>query len=365
MDHTPFPPRRTAALAWAPAIAALCGLAVLGCADPEGRSEETATAVRVQVMARREFRPTRTLLGTLEPAGRVALVSPVAGRISYPAGRAALPTGAPVRSGEVLALVESLPSRERLGEARMGRRAADDELQRAQRGVALGVLPHADLERAEIAAEAARERVRNAEAEAARLALRAPAAGALVVSRALPAGSEVAAGDALAEIALGGAPTVEAAAAAGDAAALRPGLAARLLTADGAREIGRATLREIGATLAQGALRVVFAVDGAGAAALPPPGSGVVVEVALPVRAGALAVPEEAVLTGAGGAAVLLVAPGLDRPRAVRRAVTLGAEGGGEVEVLDGLAPGDRVVVSSAAVLQPGAALVETGDKNQ
>src|SRR6188768_475129 len=142
----------------------LLTLAVLsGCADPEARVEETATPVRVQVLARQDFQPTLTLLGTLAPRATATLTAPVAGRLAYPARFAGgLATGETVAAGEVLAMLDSLPSRDRVAEVRLGQRAADDELQRAQRGVELGVLPHADLERAQIQADAARERVRNA-----------------------------------------------------------------------------------------------------------------------------------------------------------------------------------------------------------
>src|SRR5204862_6299289 len=248
-----------------------------------------------------------------------------------------------------------------LDEMRLGQRAAEDELQRARRGVDLGVLPHADLERAEIQAEAARTRVRNAETAASRMALSAPASGTLSVARAVPAGSDVAAGDALADVALGGALAVEAVAAAGDAALLRPGLEATVRSADGTRPLAEATLREVGSALVGGTLRAVFALalEPATGSRLPPPGSGIVVEVRLTPRAGVLTVPEDAVVTAAGGATVWVVTPGTDRPLVVTRSVELGARGGGEVEITNGLAPGDRVAVSGLGVLQPGTPVVE------
>ncbi len=335
-------------------------LTVLGsCADPDARIEESATPVRIQVLARHDFQPTLSLLGTLTPSGVATVTAPVAGRLAYPARFAdGLATGEAVAAGEVLAMLDSLPSRDRLAEARLGERAAVDELQRARRGVELGVLPHADLERAEIQADAARERVHNAEAAASRLLLRAPASGTLTVLRALPAGSDVAAGESLCDVALGGAPSVESAAAAADAALLHPGLAARVLSADGSRPLAEATLREVGGELVGGTLRVVLTLAAA-TARLPPPGSGVVVEVLLTPRSGVLTLPEDAVVTGAGGAAVWIVAPGADRQRVTQRTVELGGRGGGEVEIVNGLAPGDRVAVSGLGVLQPGAPIVE------
>jgi RND family efflux transporter MFP subunit len=341
------------------AVAAAAAL-LSGCADPEARVDEVAIPVRVETLARQDFQPTLILLGTLVPAGRVALTAPAAGRLRFPPRfRDGLATGAEVRAGEIVAEIESLPSRDRVSEARLALRAAEEELARTRRGVDAGVLPHADLDRAQIAADAARLRVANAEAEAAHLAWRAPASGTLVVERTLAAGSEIAAGATVAEIALAGAPTVEALASASDAPALAPGLTATLLSADGARRIGTATLREAGATLAGGTTRAVFAASTTTPTALSGAGSGVVVEVALPRRSGALTLPEAAIVSGAGGAAVWVVAPGNDRPRAARRAVRLGGRGGGRVEILEGLRPGDRVATTAVAVLTAGAPVVE------
>lgn len=86
-----------------------------------------------------------------------------------------------------------------------------------------------------------------------------------------------------------------------------------------------------------------------GATAEPPvPGTLVTVRVEVGRREAALLVPQAAVREG-----IVWVVDADDRAR--RREVTLGLAGEGEVEVLAGLAPGERVVVAGASLLTEGA----------
>jgi HlyD family secretion protein len=68
-------------------------------------------------------------------------------------------------------------------------------------------------------------------------------------------------------------------------------------------------------------------------------------------KADALVVPAESVRDGATDPWVLRVADG----RAERRAVRVGLRGEGMIEVLEGLAPGDAVVLPAAGVIEAGA----------
>ncbi len=68
-------------------------------------------------------------------------------------------------------------------------------------------------------------------------------------------------------------------------------------------------------------------------------------------RDDALVLPAEAVRDAGGTPWVLAVAQG----RAERREVKLGLRGGGMIEILEGLAPGARVVAPSAGLVEPGA----------
>ena len=88
------------------------------------------------------------------------------------------------------------------------------------------------------------------------------------------------------------------------------------------------------------------------------------VDIEVARRAGTLVVPADAVYDAAGGHPWVLVESG---HRAVKRPVRLGARGEGHVEILEGVAAGDRLVAASAGIA-PGArvrAAAETGARNK
>ena len=73
----------------------------------------------------------------------------------------------------------------------------------------------------------------------------------------------------------------------------------------------------------------------------------------LDVRNDAVLVPARAVIGAAGNQAVMIVQQG----KPVRSAVRLGAEVSGRIEVLDGVAVGDTVIVTGATGLREGSAI--------
>ena len=112
---------------------------------------------------------------------------------------------------------------------------------------------------------------------------------------------------------------------------------------------GRGVLREISPELEAGGTAPVVAEATAGAG-LPASVEGVEVHVELDPRPDALTVPEEALVVSEGGSALFVVEGGAAR----RRPVITGARGEGRIEVVSGLAAGDKVVVSGAALLSDG-----------
>jgi HlyD family secretion protein len=90
------------------------------------------------------------------------------------------------------------------------------------------------------------------------------------------------------------------------------------------------------------ALELAFADDAAPALQ---PGQGLDVAITLGAPAPALVLPNDAWLQDAGGMAVFVLAP--DGRSAQRRAIRTGRRTAAQVEVLAGLAPGERVIVSS------------------
>jgi membrane fusion protein, multidrug efflux system len=315
--------------------------------------------VKLEKVERVSFQPTLTLLGMVRPAGEAQVVIPVSGRLHYSARfRDGLSSGVQVRAGEVLARVDNQDAEQGLAEARLRLEAANRELTRYQRAFDSGVTAAAVLAQYKAEAELAAQRLTAARERRSSLDLRSPVAGWLLIEQRLPGEGEVQAGTVLARIAAGGAPKVEARAAAGDRGRLHEGLGVRFALAgsDGsagsagsAGIAGRGVIREISPVVDAGGTIAVVAEVTEGAA-LPAPGEGIEVQVELDRREQTLTVPEESLVISEGGAVVWVAEGGTAR----RKTVTTGGRAGGRIEVLSGLSPGDKVVVDGAALLSEG-----------
>lgn len=326
-------------------------LLLAGCARPAEVPEEAPPLpVKLEKVERTTFQPMLTLLGVVRPAGEAEVLIPVPGRLRYPERfSGGLSSGAEVRAGEVLARVYNADADQELAEAKLRLEAAGSELNRYRKAFENGVVPEAQLAQYKAEADLAAQRVTAARQRQSSLDLRSPVAGWLLIERRLPAEGEVQAGTVLARVAAGGKPKVEARAAAADRQRLREGLAVRFVLPGEPGTAGRGVIREISPVLDAGGTAAVVAEVTEGAA-LPPPGEGIEVQVELDVREQTLTVPEEALLVSEEGTAVYVVEGGMAR----RRTVTLGARAGGRVEVLNGLSPGDKLVLDGAALLSDG-----------
>ncbi|HEX3555443.1 MAG TPA: efflux RND transporter periplasmic adaptor subunit [Thermoanaerobaculia bacterium] len=341
-------------------------LVLLGaCAQTPPVPEEAAPLpVKIERAARVSFQPTLTLLGVVRPSGEAQVVIPVAGRLRYPDRfRAGLSSGVQVRSGEVLARIENQDAEQTLAEDRLRLETASKELARYQRAFDSGVVSAAVLAQYKAEADLAAQRLTAAHEKRSSLELRSPVAGWLLVEKRLPAEGEVQAGTVLARIAAGGRPKVEARAAAADRGRLREGLAVSFAVSGGggggtpSAIAGRGVVREISPLIDAGGTVAVVAEVTEGAA-LPAPGEGVEVMVELDRREQTLTVPEEALVLSETGAAVYVDQGGIAR----RRPVTTGGRAAGRIEVLNGLAPGDKVVVDGAALLSEGARVTQVAE---
>ena len=136
----------TSHLSMAVLVAGLA-FAVLACRQPEPfQAQEPAGTVTTEVLERASHRSTLTLLGSVQPAALVDVVSPASGILDYPRRfRAGLRTGEAVRSGEVLAMVENQDLQLRLTEAELETRSATAELERMQRSFDEGLVAEAEL----------------------------------------------------------------------------------------------------------------------------------------------------------------------------------------------------------------------------
>jgi membrane fusion protein (multidrug efflux system) len=345
-------------LPFALALLAAC----TACSPPLERPHEApALPVRIEAAARAPFQPSLAGLGVVRPATTVEVTAPARGRLSYPPRFAAgLPSGAAVRAGEVVAVFSAPEAELSLAEARLQVDSANAELTRHQRVFDAGLISAAQLDRYKSDAAMASERLKAARQQSARLSLRAPVSGHLLVDRRIPAGFEVEAGTVLARIAAGGALRVEGRAAAADLERLHPGLRVRFLSASGAA-VGEAVIREVSPLVEAGGT-VSWLAEVTDPTGLAAPGEGVDVRIELDARDQALTVPEEALVLGEGGASVFVAERKSGHLQARRQPVETGARGSGRIEVLRGLSPGDKVIVDGVALLSEGARVTQIED---
>jgi RND family efflux transporter MFP subunit len=334
------------------ALLSLFSLATACTQAPAAVPEEAPAApVRIETAKREAFQPELVVLGTVQPGGMAEVIVPAGGRVLYPAGRfaAGLVSGVEVRAGEVLARVSLQDAEAGLSEARLRLQVAESEQARHQRAFDAGVEAAAVLAATKAEADLARSRLASAQERLGRLSLRAPLSGRLIVDRKIAPESEVAGGTVLARIASGGALRVEGRAAAADRDRLHPGLPVRF----GANSEGKGLVREVAPVVdAGGTVSLVAEVtDPLG---LPAPGEGVELHVDLDRHEQALTVPEEALVVAETGSAVFVAERDRGHMTVRRRTVETGARGGGRVEILRGLSPGDKVVVGGAALLSEG-----------
>ncbi|HEX4498571.1 MAG TPA: efflux RND transporter periplasmic adaptor subunit [Thermoanaerobaculia bacterium] len=328
-----------------------CALLALTACSPAAEIPEDPPPlpVKIEKAARAPFRPTLVLLGVVRPAKEADVMLPSSGRLRYPERfRDGLSSGVQVRAGEVLARLVNGDTESAVAEAKLRLAAATSDLARFQKAFDLGVVPAVQLATYKAAADLATQQWEAARTRQGTLELRSPVTGWLVVERQLPPEGEVQPGTLLARVAAGGPPRVEARAAAGDRGQLHTGLDVRFVLPGTTGAAGRGVIREISPLLEAGGTAPVVAEVTSGAG-LPAPGEGVEVDVELDPRPDALTVPEEALVISEG-AALFVVEEGLAR----RRTVTTGGRGDGRIEVISGLAAGDKVVVNGAALLSDG-----------
>lgn len=193
--------------------------------------------------------------------------------------------------------------------------------------------------------------VRLAQFNLARATIRAPFAG-VVSSRAVEEGQLVGAGARVISLVDLSTVTIEAVAPLIDTLDLAVGQTAILLPPGAEREELRATVERINPVAESGTRSIKFYLS------LPNPdsvlrgGTFVTGTVELRVAEGALAVPRDAIRTGAGGPEVLLVRDG----RTVTQPVVAGPawSSGALVQITEGLAPGDQVVAMALRGLGDG-----------
>ncbi len=327
-------------------------LAACGRHPAEDEDAKPTALVTTAVVAVGAIADTVTAYGAAEvtPQGERALIAPVEAVV---AGVPAAP-GTQVRAGQaVVVLTLSAGTRLELDKSVHDAAVAEAAYARALRLRAAGLDSDADVETAKAAAASAGETARNLQAHAgAALTLTAPIDG-VVESVALAPGDMAAAGATVAKVGdasalrirLGVEPAAAAAVHVGDRVRLAPSAGGE---ARDSRVIGVDPRLDPQTKLASVS---VAAPAGAGIS----PGQPVKAILVLRERSGVLIAPRAALLYDGEQPYVFVIAGGV----AHRRPVKLGALDGDRVEVVQGLAAGDRVAVDGAAALDDGMAARE------
>lgn len=239
--------------------------------------------------------------------------------------------------------------------ARADAALAQNELDRSQALVARGFVSRADIDRKTAARDAARARVRVAEAQLGetrarigRLDVRAPTAG-LVLDRTVEVGQVVSAGSpALFRLARGGEMELVASVAQGDLARMRVGLPV-VVTPVGSDRSFRGQVWQIAPTIdpntRQGEVRVAVPYD----PAIRPGGFA-----EAKITSGAVTaplVPQSAVQSDETGNYVYVVDA---QNNVVRRDIQVGSVSNAGVAIIGGLSGQEQIVLSAAPFLNPG-----------
>ncbi|HUO79751.1 MAG TPA: efflux RND transporter periplasmic adaptor subunit [Steroidobacteraceae bacterium] len=342
-------PRRTALMSLAALALAVAGIAACSRAHDEAVPANPLRPVRVAPVTPAALADSVHAVGLLTPKDEARLSFKVGGVIES----VRVEEGAPVKAGQLLAVLKQAEIEAALEQSRQSAQKAERDLARGQALYADGVATLEQVQDLATAARVAAAARRGAEFNAAYARIVAPAAG--VVLRKLAEANElVQAGQPV--LVLGGAGrgwVVRLGLADRDVVRVRPGDAARV-TFDAWPErafAGRISNIASSADAATGTFAVEVQVAPADAHFV----QGLVAKVTLsPANSRVVnIVPLQALVEANGNEASVFV---LDATRRVvtRTTIRIGRMSGGEVEVLEGLAPGAEVVVDGAAFLENG-----------
>ncbi len=344
-------------------VAVLALLALVSCKKEEKAEPPAPVEVQLAKVTRADLTDWIEAAGTLDaPPGMDVKLGPlVAGRLA----QVLVAEGDAVTKNQLLARLDPLPLRDavaqakaQLAQARAQEANAKGRLERSQKAFEVGVAARQEVDDGKLALESAQASALSAQAALStasnhfgRSELRAPFAGVVAHVFVAP-GEPLDAGKPVVEVTRTNVLELRAPIAPDRAQLVRRGQAA-IVEVDGlsgqsfpAQVIAVAPVIDA----ATGAALVRVRVDNA--ELLLKGGALARVRIAVALHKGVLAVPREALLSGEGGqgAAVEVVEKG----KAQKKAVELGAQDGKLAEVTKGLAEGEQVIVQGAYALPDG-----------
>ncbi len=328
-------------------LLAACGRHPAEDADAKPTAQVTTAPVVAGSIA-----DTVTAYGAAEvtPQGERTLISPVEAVV------ASVPTapGTQVRAGQPIVVLTLSPGTKlELDKTAHDAAVAEAAYARAMRLRATGLDSDADVETARAAAAAASAAARSLRDHAGgALTLRAPIAG-VVESVALAPGDMAAAGATVAKVGDASAVRIRLGVEPAAAAAVRVGALAQVSPSAGGAE-RRSQVIAIDPRLDPQTRLASVSVQAPAGSGLSP-GQPIKATLILRERTGVLIAPRQALLYDGEQPYVFVVAGGV----AHRRPVKLGALNDDRVEIVQGVAAGDRVAVDGAAALEDGMAARE------
>ncbi len=259
--------------------------------------------------------------------------------------------GRKVAAGEVLAVLDRSAAEIALNKARLKAANAAMAFTRADTTRQQGLISTEEFDRIRLEHEVAQQEVAEAEWSLSKTVIRAPFNGR-VTERMITVGQHVRHGDNLFGIASFDPLIARLYLPEGDVLHLEPGRTVRItLAADpSVRFAGR--IRQISPVVDTATGTVKVTVEALAPPETVRPGAFVTVGIERERHPAAVLVPREAVVRELRSAHVFIAG---DDDTAVKRVVALGLEEGTVIEAIDGVSPGERVIVAGQGGLKPGA----------
>ena len=318
-------------------------------AQPKRPSSRPAPQVTVATVEKTQFVDTVEALGTLQANEAVSITATVTERIVS----LGFDDGDRVEAGHVLAELQRSREQAQLAEAKAELAEARQKLKRARDLRRRGVASAAELTDLQRAFAVAQARLEVVEVDIDYRIIRAPFDGRLGI-RKISVGSTVRPGDAIVELVDDSKMKLDFSVPGPLFSVIRPGVSIKASTRAYPDEVFEGVVVAVDSQVdpVSRAVLVRALVPNDDRRLIP----GLLMEVDLLVNEReALTVPEESLILSGAQRSVFVVETGDDGLRVRRQAVKTGTRRVGEVEILDGLSAGDRVVKSGAIKLRPGA----------
>ncbi|MCF8173752.1 MAG: efflux RND transporter periplasmic adaptor subunit [Burkholderiaceae bacterium] len=346
-------------------LLALIALALSACGQKaeEKKAVPPPSLITVTQAAKGEFEVVLETLGTLEVLADPKIGAEVAGRVTQVLAR----TGKMVKAGELLAVIDAgdvtLQNKADEADARRIEALARQQEKLAERQQALmdkGFLSKnagedVAAQRAALSAQfdAARARADNSRRAVGKTQVRAPIDGIIEVQIVSP-GEYVKVGDPLFNLVAPKKLRAHLPFAESAGPRLKPGQEVRLISPLTPGKVHTSRIKDIRPGIVESGRNLDVLVDLDNDGSLR--GGGTVnASVIVAARAEALTVPEQSVVLRPAGKVVYVVSDEGGQKKALQKLVKVGARRGGRVEILEGLAGGEIIVLDGAGFLTNGA----------